>query len=488
MTHIQQPRNATDSGSTPPAQNCHNVSNMDNSTDSAQPSVFFSFLGSRDPFHSPENSPQGPLLDLWQFLSQEAHQRTWQEVVVAYTPGAANGVGNQVKWSGGYDQQAETLKTWFTQQHPDVPFRLVKLKSQKPNDPRELLPDIVSILGKYRRSGVPLHINVSSGTPQMLELLKSLRVTGWFGPQTMLWQIDGLEHRQAGKAHVHEAVTPYMAEALQLESAFGAMRRFDFAGARDDFATLARYPLEIPERQESVSALADVADILLLLDERDYTEAAQMLSDLPFHIPPLQPLKDLLEEAKTSGPDALVWLTWGRYDRAATQERQADALIWAVILQEMMIAQLLDRYGISLEQNRKLSRASLGEKKFNTLKREVPGRFQGDVLKIGNTGEMLEVLAAPSLMGEGAVKPFHTQHNAALDKVRSLRNRVAHQGIQAKADEVDWKTLDKVVEGLLQAYPFEKQWAKSWVNDAAQCPVSASALIALTDDLQDWLD
>ncbi|MPY66374.1 hypothetical protein F8S09_06625 [Deinococcus sp. SDU3-2] len=273
------------------------------------------------------------------------------EVVVAWTPGADN--TRSPGWQGGYDGQKTALVQHLRGRLPGLRVREEPLRVMRPNSGSELLPAVAQMLERYRHGGRVLHVNTSSGTPQMLETLKLLRGTGWFAQgQVTLWQVDHPEHRQSGHPHHYEATTPFLEETLRLAGAFAALRRFDFAGAQTEFEALAAQPLGLPERARGVAALARVAEALYLLDARDFVGARQVLGGLEVHIPPLDALRELVEGGAGQDTDALVWLTWGRYDRAAEQERVADALIWATILQEVMVAQLLPLHGLRPTEQR----------------------------------------------------------------------------------------------------------------------------------------
>ena len=368
---------------------------------------------------------------------------------------------------------------------PGVRIRTEALRV-RPNSAPELFPALADLLERHRHADRPLHLNTSSGTPQMLEVLKTLRGTGWFGEADVtLWQVDDPKYRVVGQPFHREAHTPFLAEVLRLEAAFGAMRRFDFAGARDEFAELARYPLELPDRLARVVTLEQMCGALLLVDERDFIGAASALSHLKQHVPPLTPLRDLLSEAATQTTDALVWLTWGRYDRARAQSRVADALIWAVILHEVMVVQLAQLHEVYAEKE--ITRRDLPPAKFETLWEEVPElrrNGRGGVLDVRHLKNKLKLLAAPSL-GVANLEVFNVQTNAGLDQLRIQRNDVIHDSrVLSKVDLVE---VDAVVSDLLQAFPFQAVPAQSWVQWPDDCPVSACSLQDLSGLLQDWL-
>lgn len=437
--------------------------------------IFFTVIGSQDPQVSP-GEQQGPALDLLDALLSEGHQI--DEVLLVWTPGATNR-----NWPGGYDDQKDRFVTAVRERLPQVKVKAVEMRA-RPNSAAEVLPVLAGALARFRQ-GRRLHVNTSSGTPQMLEALKVLRGTGWFaGGGVTLWQIDRPEYRVAGEAHWREARTPFLEEALRLESAFGALERFDFAGAEDAFNELAQAPLELPGRNASVQALADIAHALWLLDARDFAKAADVMRQLGLHVPPLAPLRELVEQGAGHDSDALIWLTWGRYDRARSQAKVADALIWAVILHELMVVKLMEQHGISPDQKKRFRASDLSSGLFEQLRGEVPELFQGNEIKLLGAKEWLIFLQAPSVMGEKA-QVFNTNFNPRLDKVRRERNDVIHQGVTPEMASLD--QADDVVSELLMAFPFETGWAQAWAKAPDNAPISAQALTQLALELRGWV-
>ncbi|THF70972.1 hypothetical protein E7T06_05300 [Deinococcus sp. Arct2-2] len=444
--------------------------------------TFFTVVGSQDPQPTPGGT-QGPGLDLLEALLAAGERPT--EVLVVWTPGEPNR-----SWEGGYDAQQAAFVAAVKERLPQAKVTPVPLRV-RPNAAAEVLPVLAQALERFRHGG-RLHVNTSSGTPQMLEALKVLRGTGWFaGGQVTLWQIDRPEHRQTGQPFHREATTPFLEETLRLDAAFSALRRFDFAGAEDAFRTLAAGSLELPARQQAVAALADVAQALWWLDARDFGEAQGVLADLTLHVPPLVPLRTLLASGAAHDADALIWLTWSRYDRAASQNRVADALIWAVTLHELLVIKLAEHHGLP-DSEKSLRPRDLAAGLFERLAQEVPDLLasSGKELKFMGLKEKLQLLRAPALGVPDvdvfdAGDPRRAAPHPALAQVRSWRNRVVHQGSTPKDMNLD--VLDKVVRDLLAAFPFQAAWAKAWVADPDAAPVSAAAISRLTGELQAWV-
>ncbi|SEJ94308.1 hypothetical protein SAMN04488058_1478, partial [Deinococcus reticulitermitis] len=272
--------------------------------------------------------------------------------------------------------------------------------------------------------------------------------------------------------------------ALKLEGAFSALRRFDFAGAQDAFADLAAGPLELPGRGEAVQTLAEIAHALWQLDARDFAQAAENLAALKLHVPPLAPLRTLIEQGAGHDADALIWLTWGRFDRARSQDRVADALIWAVILHELMVFKLLEAHGAVPGRKGRVRAADLPSGLAEKLRREVPELFQGSELKLMGAKEWLIFLRAPSVMGEAAA-PLDVRSNASLERVRTARNQVVHQGVTPELEQLD--EAQDLLLTLLRGYPFQAPWASAWAQRPDDAPISAASLTRLTDDLREWV-
>lgn len=435
---------------------------------------YFTFVGSHDPQPTPDGA-QGPALDLLDALRTDG--LAFSEVVVAWTPGTAS-----EGWPGGYDEQKAALLRQVQGRLPGAQVREVPVRV-RPNVAADLVPVVATALDRYRHAGRVLHVNASSGTPQMLEALKLLRGTGWFAEgDVTLWQVDRPKHREPGVAHHREATTPFLEEALRLAGAFAALRRFDFAGAREEFDALAGGPLELPQRTQSVAALGDVAEALRLLDMRDFVGAREVLDELTLHVPPLDALRELVSDGAGQDADALVWLTWGRYGRAAEQERVADALIWATILQEVMVVQLSYLHGVYAKEW--LTRGTVSDILFDALKREAPSLIKGDKLKAKDLKQKLTLLRAPSLQVAN-VEVFDANTNTHLEQVRQWRNDVVHDG--QTLDDAKLTQVDDVVRGLLAAFPFRTEKARGWVSKPEDCPVSAVSLAHMISALESWL-
>ena len=443
--------------------------------------TFFTVIGSQDPQPAP-GGQQGPGLDLLDALLAQGERP--DEVLMAYTPGASNPA-----WPGGYDAQQKAFEAAVRERLPRARLKAVPI-TVRPNSAAEVLPELAGALERFRHAG-RLHINTSSGTPQMLEALKLLRGTYWFvGAEVTLWQIDRPEHRQAGQPFHRVATTPFLEETLKLGAAFSALRRFDFAGAQDAFTDLAGGPLELPGRTESLGAMSQVAEALYWVDARDSAQARELLSSLPLHIPALTPLQDLLAAAGNHDADALIWLTWGRYDRAATQERTADALLWAVILHELLVVKLAEHHGLP-DTEKVLRPQDLPAGLFEKLAAQVPELLSGNrrELKFMGLKEKLALLRVP-VLGVANLDVFDAGDNRSapnpeLAQVRTWRNKVAHQGYIPQGVSLD--KVDNVVDELLRAFPFQTQWAQDWVASPQEVPVSAVSLLRLADELQVWV-
>ncbi|MFD2608759.1 hypothetical protein ACFSR9_04800 [Deinococcus taklimakanensis] len=372
---------------------------------------------------------------------------------------------------------------------PNVQVERVRVEA-RPNSAPDVLRVLARELEQYRHAGF-MHVNTSSGTPQMLEALKILRGTEWFPPERVkLWQVDRPEHRQAGTPFIREATTPFLEESLQLKAGFAALNGFDFAGATEIFTQLSERPLELPERVQSVTTLAAVADALYCMDTLNLQDAADILTTLPQHVPALVPLKELVMRGQESD-EAWIWLLWGRYHRAWALNRVADALVWAVSLHEVLVVKLGVKYGLP-DTDQPLKQSDLPDGLFQALTQEVPhvvaGR--GRELKFKGLQEKLAVLRAPSL-GVKNVDAFdagdkdRAAPNPDLLQVRQWRNKVLHQGRAPQPEALD--TVDRVVVGMLNAFPFQEQSSREWVRNLKAVPVSADALWDLHHELQDWV-
>ncbi|WP_155300762.1 hypothetical protein [Deinococcus kurensis] len=447
-------------------------------TDSGSGGVtFFSVVGSQDPHVTPEGEA-GPALDLLDALI--ASGEAVSEVLLAWTPGVENPA-----WPGGYDAQRAALEEAVRERVPSVRVTAVPVKVQ-PNVAPDLLPVFARALDRFRHAGA-LRVNASSGTPQMLEALKVLRGTGWFGAgDVRLFQVDRPQYRMPGTPHWREATTPFLEETLRLGAAFAALRRFDFAGARDSFQDLAGAPLELPERQAGVQALADVADALWWLDARDVAAAREVLTDLTVHVPALDGLRTFVADAAGDPAEALIWLTWGRYDRAAAQVRVADALVWAVVLHELLVVKLAEGVGLP-DGPKELTEQHLPAGLFAQLKGELAPELinaRGRI-KFMNLKEKLGVLRAPSLHLASVDHFDGSDPTSPLGRVREWRNLVLHQG--RVPDEVDLNDVEAVVQALLLAYPWRQTWARDWAKQPDACVVSAASTQQLVDELQGWV-
>ena len=442
---------------------------------SLQASTFFTIVGSQDPQVTP-GQEQGPALDLLDAMIASGEEIT--EVILAWTPGATNRM-----WPGGYDEQLRAMRNAVRSRLPEAKVSSVPL-GVKPNAAAEMLPVLAQALTRFRHGG-RLLANTSSGTPQMLEALKLLRGTGWFaGGDVRLLQLDRPEFRQDGQPFWREATTPFLEETLKLEAAFAATRRFDFAGARDAFSALGAGPLELPGRALTVQALATVADALWWLDACNARDSSETLESLTLHISPLSELNTFLQEAVRQEADVLIWLTWGRFDRAAAQERTADALVWAVVLHELLVVKLAEQMGLPDTEN-PVRVQDLPVGLFDTLKAELPPESidnRGN-LKFMTLKDKLALLRAPVLKTPN-VDVFDATRNASLETVRRWRNLTIHQG--RVPDEVDLNSVDEVVAELLQAYPFQSEWGRQWAKTPHKAVISASSLQSLIDELQSW--
>ncbi|GGL77855.1 hypothetical protein GCM10010840_14670 [Deinococcus aerolatus] len=443
--------------------------------------AFFTVVGSQDPQVRP-GGEQGPALDLLDALL--ASGEAVSEVLLAWTPGAQNAA-----WPGGYDAQRTALEQAVRDRVPGVRVSAVPVQVT-PNVASEVLPVFARALGRFRHAG-QARVNVSSGTPQMLEAMKVLRGSGWFGAgDVRLYQVDRPTYRAPDRPHWREATLPFLEEVLRLEGAFGALRRFDFAGARTAFAALAAGPLELPGRQAVAGVLEAVADALWWMDARDAAAAGEALSALGMQVPPLHALKSFIQQAGHAPAEVLIWLTWGRYNRAAAQERTADALVWAVALHELLVVKLAEQAGLP-DTERPLTAGDLGAGLFDRLKADLAPELlnaQGR-LRFLSLRDKLAVLRAPTL-GLENVDVFdagdrRTAPNPPLAQVREWRNLTLHQG--RVPGEVDRAAVDGVVRQLLGAYPWKQPWARAWAAHPDACPVSAAGLAQLADDLHGWV-
>ena len=441
--------------------------------------TFFTVIGSQDPQVSP-GEQQGPALDLLDALLSGGHQI--DEVLLVWTPGATNR-----NWPGGYDDQKDRFVTAVRERLPQVKVKAVEMRA-RPNSAAEVLPVLAGALAQFRQ-GRRLHVNTSSGTPQMLEALKVLRGTGWFaGGGVTLWQIDRPEYRVAGEAHWREARTPFLEEALRLESAFGALERFDFAGAEDAFNELAQAPLELPGRNASVQALADIAHALWLLDARDFAKAADVMRHLAVPVPAVAPLEKALRSAE-AGRDGVLWLTWARFDRAVQQDRVADALIWAVILREAMVINLLVRRGIADEA--KELRRSADNKLWEDIMLNSP-ELQASVgnktiLNIKDISKKLMLLRTGVFVSgtTAFVDALDDQRHPDMEKTAFRRNKVIHQGA---VPQTEWlESAEAAVSRMINEYPFQDELHCQWQKNPRTAPFSAKSLLNLVAELKDWV-
>lgn len=442
---------------------------------------FFTVVGNRDPLDEP-GGVQGPALDLLTELM--ASGPGIAEVLVAWTPGAKS-----EKWPGGFDARKDALVGVVRERWPAVRVQEVPL-NVRPNAAAELLPVLARALERFRFAG-RVHVNTSSGTPQMLEALKVLRGTGWFGSgEVTLWEVDGLAHRQAGRPFARVLSTPFLEEALKLDGAFSAMRRFDFAGAQDGFNALP--DSEVPGRHRRIQVLAQVAEALYLLDARDFMAADEVLRELTLPVPAVDGLERALRQSGM-GRDGVLWLTWARFDRAVRQERVADALIWAVILREAMLTALLARRGISEEAKevRRSADGVLWDELLNlspALKAKAAGR---SVLNIKDISTRLELLRTGLFGGRVAgravefVDVLDDRKHELMEVTAERRNRVIHQGA---VPEHEWLgDANQAVAHLMAQYPFENELHCAWQRDPQAAPFSAQSLLRLADDLQEWV-
>lgn len=439
--------------------------------------TFFTMVGSRDPQEKPQGA-QGPALDLLAALLTQGESIT--EVLVAWTPESKSDY-----WEGGYTAKKDALVAQIRAMLPAVRIRELAI-TVRPNAAAELLPVLAAALERYRFAG-RLHVNTSSGTPQMLEALKALRGTGWFGTgDVTLWQIDDPKYRQPGQAFVRVATTPFLEEAFKLSAAFAALRRFDFAGARDGFEDLP--DSEVKGRHERIGVLAQVAEALYWLDARDFTEADDILRNLDLPVPAVAPLEKALRSAE-AGRDGVLWLTWARFDRAVQQERVSDALIWAVILREAMVVNLLARRGIA--DDAKELRRSANRQLWDEVMQASP-ELRADVgtkavLNIKDITKKLMLLRTGVFTGglTEFVDALNDHQHPDMKQTTSRRNKVIHQGAVPQPEWLEQATA--AVSRMMGEYPFQDTLHRQWQKDPSAAPFSAQSLLALVDELEEWM-
>lgn len=398
--------------------------------------IFFSFVGDRDPDHEQDGTTrEGAALDLFGALDGP-----FDEVQLAFTPGARS----KNPRYGSYEARFTALRDRLVAGSPGLRVSAVRL-SADPHDARALVRELAERLGEWRRDDVEVHANVSSGTPQMVEAVKVLRATRAFGHDRLnVWQVIDPRHRREGEAVARAVGMEYLEEALRLEAAFEALRRFEYTAAAGQFEDLAERGMESSARTEDAATLRDVSLALAAVDARDATEARRLLGPLG-HVDALTDLRDLVLDR---GREASLWLIWGRFAASAKQRRFSDALIWAAVLHEAMVYERAEIQSLRAKDDLKANLKMLQEKSVDTA-------------------------------------AFDVETNAALQRMRSRRNAVVHRG-EVATDE-DLALATSAVRSLLEAFSFQGAEAKAWVSRPMDCPVSGSRRERLADDLRRWM-
>lgn len=449
--------------------------------------TFFTVVGSRDPYDiKSEGQKQGPALDLLAELTKE-HEFT--DVIIAWTPNVKNH-----GWEGGYDTQAELLAQKVQALLPQATVTKKAIKGKEnivPNDATALWLFFKEILRNEKYAESELHINISSGTPQMQQALSALHGTGWFGDKEVrFWQIDNPEHRKEDKPSFRYITAPFLEETTKLTEAFAALRRFDFLGAADHFDSLG--DSHIVAQRGSLPALAQLCKALYHLETRNAIKAEKELSavkeldEVEVHTNALVELKDGLQLINRSGVEGALWLTWSYFDKANYQERVSDSLIWASILYEAMVVALLSRrMGDNINEIRKSKHPELWNNLLQHKEHEVymKGRAvyyfkeMPDKIRLLQTGLFTE--------GDSSfIKMLDTSTNETLDRVKEQRNDVIHKG--GIPEDKYLTDAQELVKELMTYFPFEQAEFKTWQKNLAQSPFSAESFVRLANELEEW--
>lgn len=443
--------------------------------------TYWTFIGNRDPWPAGAPGQEGAALNLLDDLIAPAAEGgkgvALTEVVVAFTPNARPAPGSEAY---SYAQRCEDFTREVRRRVPRARVTPLKLTS-RPNDGRALLREITSVTERFKRDDVELHVNLSSGTPQMIEVMQLLRTLGHFGGARVHgWQVHHPEYRDGG-ARSEEAALPYVQEVLRLRAAFASLRRYSFARAAEEFDTLTRVPLEVRQREALIEDFAMCADALQQLEFRQYARAHELLSSVRAHVPSLAALRDFADALAREDEDARVWEAWARFDRYRDRKNALEGVLWARMLLEVAVVALLKRAGLRAEK--KFKRADNPEV-FDRLARhpEVGQYRRGGVFEVYDYKRKLQVLEALNALPPERLRAF-TEDDPAMDELSDIRNRIVHRGDSAYEDDLE--LAERVARAAMRAYPFESTPYAPWVESPALCPLSSAHLNRLFDELED---
>lgn len=461
--------------------------------------VFVSFVGNRDPYNAPNPTSKtedyGPAINLILQLVRE-QKLIFDEILFFYS------VEANKKFKIDYQESYLALNDVLQTLVDNAQIKGIPLSSEAV-DGRGLLKEISVHLEPLRHSNVVLHINTNSGTQQMTEALKILAATEWFRPAEIhLWQTIEKEFRQENKAAYRKYALPYITEALLLKEAFVAFRRYHFAQAQSLFQTLELQELEIVGRQERIGYLAGISESLHLLTQKKHQEAYAVLRRIQIRVqlPALEDLLGFLEDLQNQEDvrepnDASVWEGWAKINRYHDAQDALNGVIWAQILNEMVVWYLCQKRNLPDTINQ--SHPVLGNR-LQSIADEYPTQKQWRNLdpQRGITINQDHVLRvqllrskAAGLYPEQVGNVFDNKTNPTYEVVVKIRNKIVHDNHAVQTEHLE-KAME-FAQQVIQVYPFNVKKHqgkyKNWVSQPDLCPTSAQSIQSLAQHLQEWL-
>lgn len=391
-----------------------------------------------------------------------------------------------------YTQKKDLLEQEISKRFPNIKITTKKIQGKNgekvtPNNATELWLNFKELLlgEKYKEGSI--HFNVSSGTPQMQQALMALQGTGWFREKSAtFWQIDGRDHRDQTKPYIRQITSVFLEEATQLKEAFASFRRLDFLGASDGFHNLG--DSKIVAKEGSLPVLDDISCALYQLELRDPRAAADILNNLQIKPPEITALEGAIE--KIQSYEETIWLTWSYFSKVNYQEKVADSLIWASILHEAMVAQLIARHykndnGKELDSIRERDNKELWSNLMKVA--EIKVFVRSGIYSIKEMRDKIRLLSTGLFTNGNTefIDQLDIDKSDLLKEVKEERNRVIHEGHVPEFEYLE-KTKE-LVDELMKNYPFKNEEFEKWQKNLDNSPLSAQSFKKLADDLEDWL-
>ena len=237
-----------------------------------KPNFLFSFVGKQDPV-SPKNREEGSIITLVRFLKPD----------VVYLLPTSGGLTQEEE--ANTEKNGEEVKTFLMnirqEIKPEMRISLHPIILPNPTDYADILFKTKQILrpiiDSLQAEKFDIHLNCSSGTPQLKSAWLILAAYGFF-PSFKLWQV--VEPRFAKNGiRVMEIKIDFLEEEIRFKRLESYLQKHLFLSAREEAESLSKFTT-LWEKRKKIALLSRLMEAYHLWDSIRYEEARATLDEI----------------------------------------------------------------------------------------------------------------------------------------------------------------------------------------------------------------